>query len=242
MLEVKDLYVNYGAVEAIKGISFTVQPGEIVTLIGANGAGKTTLTNLLLRLYDATDGEILIDGENIKDVTVASHRARFAAVFQDFQTFACSVGENVALDEKFDSERVRQALKHSGFTKPLKNGVDTELLREFDDDGAMLSGGEAQKIAIARAFYKECPYVILDEPSANLDPIAEYNLNRAMTEASEHKTVIFISHRLSTTVIADRIYVMENGEIIESGSHEELMSRGGTYAKMFTLQAEKYEA
>lgn len=226
----------------LKNINLEIKPYEKIALVGFNGAGKTTLTNLLLRLYDVTDGEILIDGENIKNVTVASHRARFAAVFQDFQTFACSVGENVALDEKTDSEKVRRALKHSGFTKPLKNGVDTELLREFDDDGAMLSGGEAQKIAIARAFYKECPYVILDEPSANLDPIAEYNLNRAMTEASEHKTVIFISHRLSTTVIADRIYVMENGEIIESGSHEELMDRGGTYAKMFTLQAEKYEA
>lgn len=226
----------------LKNINLEIKPYEKIALVGFNGAGKTTLTNLLLRLYDATDGEILIDGENIKDVTVASHRARLAAVFQDFQTFACSVGENVALDENFDSEKVRQALKHSGFTKSLKNGVDTELLREFDDDGAMLSGGEAQKIAIARAFYKECPYVILDEPSANLDPIAEYKLNKAMTEAAEHKTVIFISHRLSTTVIADRIYVMENGEIIESGSHEELMSRGGTYAKMFTLQAEKYEA
>lgn len=226
----------------LKNINLEIKPYEKIALVGFNGAGKTTLTNLLLRLYDVTDGEILIDGENIKDVTVGSHRARFAAVFQDFQTFACSVGENVALDEKTDPEKVRRALKHSGFTKPLKNGVDTELLREFDDDGAMLSGGEAQKIAIARAFYKECPYVILDEPSANLDPIAEYNLNRAMTEASEHKTVIFISHRLSTTVIADRIYVMENGEIIESGSHEELMNRGGTYAKIFTLQAEKYEA
>ena len=226
----------------LKNINLEIKPYEKIALVGFNGAGKTTLTNLLLRLYDVTDGEILIDGENIKDVTVGSHRARFAAVFQDFQTFACSVGENVALDEKTDPEKVRRALKHSGFTKPLKNGVDTELLREFDDNGAMLSGGEAQKIAIARAFYRECPYVILDEPSANLDPIAEYNLNRAMTEASEHKTVIFISHRLSTTVIADRIYVMENGEIIESGSHEELMNRGGTYAKMFTLQAEKYEA
>lgn len=109
---------------------------------------------MLLRLYDATDGEILIDGENIRDVTVASHRARFAAVFQDFQTFACSVGENVALDENFDFERVRQALKHSGFSKPLKNGVDTELLREFDDDGAMLSGGEAQKLPLQGRFIR----------------------------------------------------------------------------------------
>lgn len=225
----------------LNNINFEIKPYEKIALVGYNGAGKTTLTNLLLRLYDVSEGSILIDGENIKDVTVSSHRDRFAAVFQDFQTFACSVGENVALDAQVDGERVLEALKSSGFSKKLKNGAETELLREFDDEGIMLSGGEAQKIAIARAFYKDCPYVILDEPSANLDPIAEYKLNEAMKEAAKHKTVIFISHRLSTTVIADKIYVMENGEIIESGSHEELMNQNGTYAKMFTMQAEKYK-
>lgn len=225
----------------LNNINLEIKPYEKIALVGYNGAGKTTLTNLLLRLYDVTSGEILIDGENIKDVTVSSHRDRFAAMFQDFQTFACSVGENVALDKEFNSNEVLSALQNSGFTKELKNGVDTELLREFDDDGIMLSGGEAQKVAIARAFYKNCPYVILDEPSANLDPIAEYNLNQAMMNAAKHKTVIFISHRLSTTIIADKIYVMENGGIIESGSHEELMKQNGTYAKMFRLQAEKYK-
>ncbi len=225
----------------LNNINLDIKPYEKIALVGYNGAGKTTLTNLLLRLYDVSDGEILIDGENIKDCTVSSHRDRFAAVFQDFQTFACTVGENVALDKEVNTDAVLEALRHSGFSKELKNGTDTELLREFDDEGIMLSGGEAQKIAIARAFYKNCPYVILDEPSANLDPIAEYKLNQAMLEAAEHKTVIFISHRLSTTVIADKIYVMENGEIIEAGSHEELMSQNGTYAKMFTLQAEKYK-
>ncbi len=225
----------------LNNINLEIKPYEKIALVGYNGAGKTTLTNLLLRLYDVTSGEILIDGENIKDVTVSSHRDRFAAVFQDFQTFACSVGENVALDKEFNSNEVLLALQNSGFTKELKNGVDTELLREFDDEGVMLSGGEAQKVAIARAFYKNCPYVILDEPSANLDPIAEYNLNHAMMNAAKHKTVIFISHRLSTTIIADKIYVMENGGIIESGSHEELMKQNGTYAEMFRLQAEKYK-
>lgn len=225
----------------LEDINLTIKPYEKIALVGYNGAGKTTLTNLLLRLYDATEGEILIDGENIKSVTADSHRDRFAAVFQDFQIFSCSLGENVALDVDPDEERVWDALKHSGFTKELKNGAKSELLREFDDEGVMLSGGESQKTAIARAFYKDCPYVILDEPSANLDPVAEYNLNQAMIEAAQHKTVIFISHRLSTTVNADKIYVMENGRIIESGSHAELMELNGTYAYMFNLQAEKYK-
>ena len=123
----------------------------------------------------------------------------------------------------------------------MPHGTATELLREFDDEGIILSGGEAQKIAVSRAFYKNCPYVIMDEPSANLDPVAEYNLNKAMMEAAENKTVIFISHRLSTTRNADRIYVMENGEIVENGSHEELMKKNGKYAYMFNLQAEKYK-
>ncbi len=225
----------------LEDINLTIRPYEKIALVGYNGAGKTTLTNLLLRLYDATEGEILIDGENIKNATAESHRDRFAAVFQDFQIFSCSLGENVALDVNPEEEKVWDALRSSGFNRKLKKGINSELLREFDDEGVMLSGGEAQKTAIARAFYKDCPYVILDEPSANLDPVAEYNLNQAMIEAADKKTVIFISHRLSTTVNADRIYVMENGRIIESGSHQELMELNGTYAYMFNLQAEKYK-
>lgn len=224
----------------LSDINLTIKPYEKIALVGFNGAGKTTLTNLLLRLYDVSEGSIKIDGEDIRTVKTSEHRNRFAAVFQDFQIFSCNVGENVALDSSYNSDDVKSALNHSGFDKKLKGGTQTELLREFDDEGVMLSGGEAQKIAVARAFYKKCPYVILDEPSANLDPIAEYNLNRAMLEAAEDKTVIFISHRLSTTVNADKIYVMEQGRIIESGSHKELMSQNGTYAEMFNLQAEKY--
>lgn len=224
----------------LSDINFTVKPYEKIALVGYNGAGKTTLTNLLLRLYDPTEGAIRIDGEDIRDFTIESHRDRFSAVFQDFQLFSCGVGENVALDKEYNDQAVTEALGHSGFSKDLPKGNKTELLREFDDEGIMLSGGESQKIVIARAFYKNCPYVILDEPSANLDPVAEYNLNCAMMEAAAHKTVIFISHRLSTTINADRIFVMEKGRIIESGSHDELMKKNGTYAYMFNLQAEKY--
>ena len=242
-IQIKNLSFTYPNNDkpTLEDINLTIKPYEKIALVGYNGAGKTTLTNLLLRLYDATEGAILIDGEDIRNATAESHRDRFAAVFQDFQIFSCSLGENVALDINPDEKRVWNALKNSGFSKELKNGINSELLREFDDDGVMLSGGEAQKTAIARAFYKDCPYVILDEPSANLDPVAEYNLNQAMIEAADQKTVIFISHRLSTTVNADRIYVMENGRIIESGSHQELMELGGTYAYMFNLQAEKYK-
>ena len=241
-IKIENLSFTYPGNDAptLKNISLTIKPYEKIALVGYNGAGKTTLTNLILRLYDATDGGVYIDGEDIRDVTIESHRNRFAAVFQDFQLFSCNVGENVALDREYDEKKVEEALRNSGFSKELKKGISTELLREFDDEGQMLSGGESQKVAIARAFYKDCPYVILDEPSANLDPVAEYNLNQAMLDAAANKTVIFISHRLSTTVNADRIYVMEKGEIIESGSHAELMAKGGTYAYMFNLQAEKY--
>lgn len=241
-IKIENMSFTYPGSEkpTLSDINLTIKPYEKIALVGFNGAGKTTLTNLLLRLYDVSEGSIKIDGEDIRTVKTSEHRNRFAAVFQDFQIFSCNVGENVALDSTYNSNDVKSALNHSGFDKKLKGGTQTELLREFDDEGVMLSGGEAQKIAVARAFYKKCPYVILDEPSANLDPIAEYNLNRAMLEAAEDKTVIFISHRLSTTVNADKIYVMEQGRIIESGSHKELMSKNGTYAEMFNLQAEKY--
>lgn len=241
-IELKNVSFTYPGNDkpTLKNINLTLNPYEKIALVGYNGAGKTTLTNLLLRLYDVTDGEVLIGGRNIKDETIKSHRNRFSAVFQDFQLFAATLGENVALDTDYNENEVMQALKHSGFDKELLNGVHTEVLREFDDSGMMFSGGEAQKITVARAFYKNCPYVIMDEPSANLDPVAEYNLNKSMTEVAKNKTVIFISHRLSTTRHADRIYVMENGEIVENGTHDELMSQNGKYAYMFNLQAEKY--
>ncbi|MBQ7114991.1 MAG: ABC transporter ATP-binding protein [Clostridia bacterium] len=225
---------------SLDGISFEIKPYEKVALVGYNGAGKTTLTNLMLRLYDVKDGAIKIGGRDIREETVASHRDRFAAVFQDFQIFSASVGENVALSKEYDEERVWKALKAVGFDKELPDGLQTILLREFDEEGLMRSGGEQQKIAIARAFYKDCPYVVLDEPSANLDPVSEYELNHAMMTQATDKTIVFISHRLSTTRHADRIFMLEKGKIIESGSHEELMSLNGKYAEMFNLQAEKY--
>ncbi len=225
----------------LKNINLEIKPYQKIALVGYNGAGKTTLTNLLLRLYDVTDGKITLNGTDIREWDIPSYHANYAAVFQDFSLFGATVGENVAMNDKPDAKRVLAALKESSFGKKLRNGADTMLLREFDDSGLSLSGGEAQKIAVARAFYKKCPFAILDEPSANLDPVSEYALNEAMARAAKDKTVIFISHRLSTTVMADVIYMLENGEIVESGSHDELMALDGKYAYMFKLQAEKYQ-
>ena len=224
----------------LKNINLTINPYKKIALVGYNGAGKTTLTNLLLRLYDVTEGRITINGVDIKEWDISSYHRNFAAVFQDFSLFGATLGENIAMDDTPDEEKALKALEAADFNRKLPNGVKSILLREFDDEGVSLSGGEAQKIAIARAFYKDCPFAILDEPSANLDPVAEYALNQSMSKAADKKTVVFISHRLSTTVMADEIYMLENGEIIEHGSHEELMALNEKYAYMFHLQAEKY--
>ncbi|MBO5463346.1 MAG: ABC transporter ATP-binding protein [Clostridia bacterium] len=224
----------------LKNVNFEISPYKKIALVGYNGAGKTTLTNLLLRLYDVTEGAITINGVNIKEWDINAYHRNFAAVFQDFSLFGATLGENVSMDDSHEKEKVEEALNAADFHRELPDGTDSILLREFDDDGVSLSGGEAQKIAIARAFYKDCPFAVLDEPSANLDPVAEYALNQSMAKAADRKTVIFISHRLSTTVMADEIYMLENGEIIEHGSHDELMALDGKYAYMFRLQAEKY--
>lgn len=232
----------------LRGIHMCIRPKEKIAIVGYNGAGKSTLIKLLLRLYDASEGEISYDGRSIRDYRSEDYRGQFGVAFQDFQLFAASLAENVWMDRVGDEDTERQgdiieALRKADFAgrlRSLNQGLNTELTREFSDKGQIFSGGEAQKIAIARAFAKPCSVLILDEPSSALDPISEYNLNRAMLEAAEDKTVIFISHRLSTTRLADRIYMMERGEIIESGSHEELMQLDGSYAKLFRLQAGHY--
>ncbi len=241
-IELENVSFSYEGSESdcVCGVNMKINPYEKVALVGYNGAGKTTLTNLMLRLYDVSGGCIKIGGRDIRGETVSSHRDRFATVFQDFKIFSATVGENVALSTEYDEARVYEALKHAGFDKELPQGLNTIVLKEFDDEGLMLSGGEQQKLAIARAFYKNCPYVILDEPSANLDPVSEYELNQAVINNAKSKTVIFISHRLSTTKNADRIFMLEKGRVIESGTHDELMQLGGKYAEMFNLQAEKY--
>lgn len=232
---------------SLKHVNMTIHPYEKVAIVGYNGAGKTTLIKLLMRLYDPTEGGIYIGDTNIKEYDVEKYRKEFAAVFQDYQIFAATLGENVVMDyvKEQEKEKVQSALLHSSFDDKLKKlplGINTPLTKEFEKDGVDLSGGEKQKVAIARAFYKDSHYAVMDEPSSALDPIAEYKLNQNMMEIAKNRTVIFISHRLSTTVMADKIYMFEKGEIIEQGSHSELMALDGKYAEMFKKQAINYQA
>lgn len=247
-IEVNNLSFRYisQTTDCLKNISFKIAPGEKIAIVGNNGAGKSTLVKLLMRLYNASSGEILLNGINIKEYSLQSLWDTYGTVFQDYRVLAFSIAENVLMKpnlSEMERDKIIKALDCSGFSERLKSipmGIDANISREFDENGVMLSGGEIQKIALARVFAKECGIIVLDEPSSALDPIAEHEMYENMMAACEDKTVIFISHRLSATVMADRILLLENGEIIESGSHEELMALNGKYAYMFQLQAEQY--
>ncbi len=228
----------------INGISMSIKKGEKIALVGYNGAGKSTLIKLILRLYDATGGEITFGGENLKEFPIKKYRQKYGVLFQDFEIIATDIAHNITMsNDAFDKEKADIMLKKVAFwdkLQSLPNGYETQLTKEFDDKGVNLSGGEAQKIALARVLYSSADVLILDEPSSALDPIAEYELNKAVTELSGDKTVIIISHRLSTTRFVDKIYMLENGKIIEQGNHNSLLKQNGKYAEMFNLQAEKY--
>jgi ATP-binding cassette subfamily B protein len=231
--------------KVLDDVSLTIRPGETLVLVGLNGAGKTTLLKLLTRLYDPTEGEVTLNGKSAKDYRLSSWRALFGSVFQDFKLFSLSVKENVLnrLPRDGDDERVTEALKASGAwqkIETLEHGIESTMTREFDDEGVNLSIGEQQKVSLARIFAEKTPFVVLDEPSSALDPIAEHKMFENMIEATEGRSVIFISHRLSSAVLADRVYMMEDGEIIEEGTHRELMEQNGKYAEMFRLQAKNY--
>ncbi len=234
--------------EALKNVSMTIRAGEKIALVGYNGAGKTTLIKLLMRFYDPTEGQILYNGVDIRHYDPDAYRKQIGTVFQDFKIFATSLAENVAMgayDEAADRDRVIDALHSADFDDKLgalSEGLGTHLTREFNDKGTNLSGGEAQKVAIARVFATDYPIVIMDEPSAALDPMAEYTLNQSILHNTDDKTVIFISHRLSTTRIADTIYMFDGGRLIEQGSHDALMQMNGKYAEMFRVQSEKYRS
>lgn len=229
----------------LKDISLHIRPGQKIALVGYNGAGKTTLVKLLMRLYDVGEGRITADGVDIRDYQVEKYRQSIGTVFQDFKIFAGNVRENVLMNvaDHCEEESVRQALSESGLlekVQEMREGLDTPLTTEIMESGVNLSGGESQKLAIARVFYQKAGLMILDEPSSALDPIAEYQLNHAMMQATKDKTVIFISHRLSTTRLADYIVMLEKGRIVEQGTHEGLLTMNGKYAQMWRVQAGAY--
>lgn len=235
--------------KVLDDISLSVKPGEHIAIVGYNGAGKTTLIKLLMRLYDPTSGSISYHGRNITELCPNDYHKRTGVVFQDYQMFGANLAENVVMDDLPKDEldtrapQITAALTDAGFAQKLArlpDGLFTQVTTEFDKKGVDFSGGESQKIAISRAFYKKADILIMDEPSSALDPIAEYELNKAMESAAKGKTVFYISHRLSTTRDADRIIMLERGRIIEEGTHTELLARNGKYAEMWNAQAGKY--
>ena len=249
-LSLKHVSFKYSedADETLKDITLKVKPGEKIAIVGYNGAGKTTLIKLLMRLYDPTEGTITYHGKDIKDYKPCDYRRRIGVVFQDYQMYGATLLENVLMTDSkagdYSEEAAKEALERAGFSKRLQtlpHSLDTQVTTEFDKDGINFSGGESQKIAISRAFYKDADILIMDEPSSALDPIAEYELNKAMESAAKGKTVFYISHRLSTTRDADRIILLEKGCIAEEGTHESLLEMNGKYAEMWRVQAGRYE-
>ena len=246
-IEFKDVSFRYPGAEnySLENISFKIDKGETIALVGVNGAGKSTLVKLLLRFYDVTDGEILYNGINIKEYDLNAYRNIFGAVFQDYKNFVISVFEYVVCHQCSDEEKEmsKKALMQSGIWEKisaLPMGGDTVLTREFDKNGIGLSGGENQKVSAARLFAKDFRFAVLDEPSSALDPIAEYKMYENLIEVTKDKTVMYISHRLSSAVLSDRIIVLGGGRVLEQGSHSELMNSDGKYKEMFTLQASSY--
>ncbi|MBE6802045.1 MAG: ABC transporter ATP-binding protein [Ruminococcaceae bacterium] len=247
-LEFKNVYFRYSedSPYIIKDVSFKIEKGQTVAVVGHNGAGKTTLSKLLLRFYDVTDGEILYNGINIKEYDLLKYREKFSSVFQDYRVFAMTVSENVLTEEVTQQNReiAVNALKTAGAYEKigkLPNKENSLLTKEFDADGVLLSGGETQKVTIARLFARNFDVAILDEPSSALDPVAESKMYDALIEGTRGKTVIYISHRLSSATRSDRILVFNKGELSEQGTHTELMNTGGEYSKMFELQASGYK-
>lgn len=229
----------------LKNLSFVIDSGESVALVGANGAGKSTIVKLICRFYDVTDGEILINGTNIKNIQLASWYKCMGTLFQDFVHYYLTVKDNILLGDpnKYDEKLMREAAKKSGaleFIEKLPQGFDQTLGREYED-GEELSIGEWQKLAIARAFYQSPPLLILDEPTSAIDAVAEYEIFNNLEKAYQDKTLILVSHRFSTVRNANKILVIDKGEIIERGTHKELLNLGGKYARMFNVQAEGYK-
>lgn len=246
-LEFRNVSFSYKEEQTILNLSFVIRKGQKIALVGHNGAGKTTIIKLLLRLYDPTSGVILYNGKDIREYNLKAYRELFATTFQDFQMFGMTIKENVLMGRHYDNEeeQVISALKKAGVYEKvmtLKDGIHTMMTKEFDADGAVLSGGETQKIAVARTFVKEAVMKIFDEPSSALDPIAEFELFQNIMKEGEDHTMLFISHRLSSVKNCDKVFMLEKGHLIEEGTHQELLTANGSYAQMYKKQAMNYLA
>lgn len=245
-LEFKNVSFSYNnqEKEVISDINFKIDRHDKIALVGFNGAGKSTLIKLLLRLYEPTKGEILLNGINIKHLNLVEYWEKMGVVFQDFNIYASTLRDNIILgDSSVDDKQIYNSLSLVDFSYKLsnmKNGLNTQLTKEFYEDGVNLSGGESQKVAISRTLLDEKFILILDEPSSALDPVAESNINKIMFDASKECNVIFISHRLSTTRKSDYILFMKDGQIVESGTHDELLQQDKEYAKMWKIQSSQY--
>jgi ATP-binding cassette subfamily B protein len=246
-IEFKNVSFKYPGTDdyVLKNVSIKFRPGSRLAAVGMNGSGKTTFIKLLCRLYDPTEGEILYNGVNIKEYDYGEYMRMFAVVFQDFYITKFKLGENVSSGPITDREKVEKCLESAGFADKLaeyEKGIDTYMGKIYDPDGVECSGGEAQKIAIARALYKDAPFIILDEPTASLDPIAEADIYSKFNDIAKGKSAIYISHRLSSCKFCDEIAVFHEGQIIQHGSHDELLSdEDGKYRQLWYAQAQYYQ-
>lgn len=232
------------AVPSLTDVSCRFGKGEKIAVVGRNGSGKTTLIKLLCRLYDPQEGQILLNGVDIREYRYEEYLKFFSTVFQDYCIFAFTLGENVAAESEYDRKKAVRALEGAGFGprfRTLKDGLDTQLFKNFSEDGVELSGGEGQKVAIARCLYKDAPHAMLDEPTAALDPVAEADIYQRMNQFIRGKGAIYISHRLSSCHFCSRILVFEGGKLEEQGTHEALLEARGLYYKLWHAQAKYYQ-
>lgn len=244
-VEFRDVSFKYPNTEtyALRHVNFKFKVGEKLAIVGMNGSGKTTFIKLLCRLYDPTEGQILLNGVDIRKYDYDEYMSIFSVVFQDFQLFSLKLGQIVAASNNFDEEKVRQCLEKANFGDRLAQmpeGVHTYLYKHFDKSGIEISGGEAQKIALARALYKDAPFIILDEPTAALDPVSEYEVYSNFNTIAGDKTAVYISHRLASCRFCDKIAVFDNGQIVQSGDHNSLLAQEGKYSELWNAQAQYY--
>jgi len=245
-IEFRNVSFRYPNTETyvLKNVNAVITGGQKMALVGENGAGKTTFVKLLCRLYDPTEGEIFLNGRNIKEYDYKEYMQIFAFVFQDFKLFSLGLGENIAASMNYDKDKVEECIKKVSLDKRyrlMEKGAETYLYKDVSEDGVMISGGEAQKIALARALYKEAPFIVLDEPTAALDPIAEAQVYEDFNNLTENRTTVFVSHRLSSCRFCDLITVFDKGRIVQRGTHDELsLQSGGKYYELWNAQAKYY--